>query len=440
MMIHSLINIALKRRMMTLFFPFLIFVLLFWMLFPSVLMAQSSRILTIEDAEELLLSKNLELVAERLEAEAMKGGITKARAFYNPNLSVGQFVYSPNYNERPDNIFGNTDVELSKRFDIFGKRGEQIRQAKLNVALKNLSNEQLVWELKLRLKRAFYPLYFFKKSLSFYDKSIASLKETVKNADQLSKKTDILLSDVLSLKALFLALQSERLSLQQELLVQSNILSLLLLDESNVHVTWVPSVDEGRVDKIQIDFDEKELMELALAYRLDLQSADSQVALEKSRLKLEEQMILPDLTLGIQFVQTGNFVNNYFGAMFEFELPVLYWNQGDILMARKKLEASSKRKSMALLLAEREVREAYMNATQIEKLYRSVDCSFVQSHESLVDQMTQSYLRGELSLSGYVNFYSSFRESIRLVSELASKRLIAFEELNHAVNTSRIQF
>ena len=170
--------------------------------------------ITLQQAEERFLKKNLQLLAARFNIDAAKAAVVQAELWNNPNISIEQNAYNK-FTKRYFDVTktGNTDIQLQQLILLAGKRDKQIRLAEINSQIVENSFYDLLRALKFELRTDFFDLYFLQQSLAFYDETIPNVRKTVAATEVIYQKRSILLSEVLRLKSLLFTLESERLGL-----------------------------------------------------------------------------------------------------------------------------------------------------------------------------------------------------------------------------------
>ena len=405
----------------------------------SIFAGQDTLRLSMEEAEQRFIERNLQVLSARANVEAAKAAIEQAGLWSNPNLSIEQNVYNPATKRYFDfTQDGNTEVALQQLLTLAGKRGKQIRIAEINASMSELALADLVRTLRLELRTNVIDLAYLRKSLSFYDESLATLRQTVISVERVYQNRSVLLSEVLRLKALLLSLETERQGrIRQAEDIQSD-LRILLRDTSQAIIA--PILDTESFERIDPDSSAMSAaIQSALRTRPDLMSVEASVHLDQANLSLQKAMSVPDVTIGGRWSRQGSYIPDYYAVSFAIDLPLFNRNQGIIALAERTLEADTYSHEGAKMRVVREIRSAYQRALEADRLYRSLDPSFGDSYRTLIKGMVSNYEKRNISLLEFTDFFESYRTSMTQVLQAANDRLDAFEAFNHAAGSKVLQ-
>jgi cobalt-zinc-cadmium efflux system outer membrane protein len=386
------------------------------------------------DAERRFLAGNLHLLAARFNLDAARAAVVQARLWSNPNVQIEQNVY----NQLTKRYFditktGNTDVQIQQLFLLAGKRDKQIRLAEINTEIAEHSLYEILRALRLELRCDFYDLFFLQQSLSFYDESLRLLRNTVTGVERVYAKRSILLGEVLRLKALLFSLVNERLALLNRAEEVQGGLRLLLRDTSRAHVFYVPLVRSGSLDSVTVDSRGlDQLIAEARERRPDFKIAGATVAFEETNLALQHALAVPDVTLGGLWSRAGSYIPDYFAVTVAVDLPLFNRNQGNILVSEKTLEADRANRDNIGRTVEKEVTVAFRRAVETDSAYRGFDRKFTGEYTTLVEGMVTNYLKRNMTVIEFTDFYESYRTAMLQMNQLQNDRVDAFEGLNYA--------
>lgn len=150
----------------------------FLLLTRGVLCAQQiSGTLTLKDAEQRFLERNLSLIAERYNIDMAQAQVLQAKLFENPVISLEQNVYNRLNGKYFD--FGNegeTVVEIEQVIRLAGQRNKQVKLEKINKEIAGYQFEEVLRTLRQELNEKFVQVYFLSKSISIYEKEVNSLQ------------------------------------------------------------------------------------------------------------------------------------------------------------------------------------------------------------------------------------------------------------------------
>ncbi|HXX64361.1 MAG TPA: TolC family protein [Bacteroidota bacterium] len=394
--------------------------------------------IALPDAEERFVRGNLQLLAARLNIDAARAAVLQAQLWSNPNIQIEQNVYNPQTRRYMDfTKEGNTEVQVQQLFLLAGKRDKQVKLAEINTRITEQTLYELLRALRLELRSDFFDLYFLQQSVAFYDESLKILRNTIGSVERIYEKRSILLAEVLRLKALLFSLENERLGLVSQMEEIQGGMRILLRDST--HATYVPQLARAHLDSIRVDtLSLDRLIALAKAQRPDYQMADATVRFEETNLALQRALAIPDVTLGGRYSRNGSYIPDYFAVTVSVDIPIFNRNQGNILVSERTLEVDKANRELVERTLEKEVTVAFRRAVVTDGLYRTFDRKFAAEYQSLVDGMVANYLKRNMTIIEFTDFYESYRTAMLQMNQLQDDRADAFESLYYALGSDRI--
>ena len=396
--------------------------------------------ITLQQAEERFLKKNLQLLAARFNIDAAKAAVVQAELWNNPNISIEQNAYNK-FTKRYFDVTktGNTDIQLQQLILLAGKRDKQIRLAEINSQIAENSFYDLLRALKFELRTNFFDLYFLQQSLAFYNETIPNVRKTVAATEVIYQKRSILLSEVLRLKSLLFSLENERLGLLNQVSEIEHGMGVLLRDTSGSISYFVPQLDSNAIDSLRVNaLSLQDVLATALEKRPDYKNAETQVQYEETNLSLQKAMRIPDLTVGGTYSRAGSYIPDYYALTLSIDLPIFNRNQGNVQISENTLEANKLLREYSRKTLEKEIATAYKKAIDTDSLFRAFDKKFTGEYKTLVEGMDADYQKRNITIIEFTDFYESYRTSMLQMNQLQNERLDAFEGLNYAAGTSLI--
>ena len=141
-----------------------VFLISFFLLLTGGICAQQATTgtLTLKEAEQRFLERNLSLIAERYNIDMAQAQVLQARLFENPVISLEQNVYN-RLNGKVFLIFGKegeTVVEVEQVIRLAGQRNKQIKLEKINKEIAEYQFEEVMRTLRQELNEKFVQVYF----------------------------------------------------------------------------------------------------------------------------------------------------------------------------------------------------------------------------------------------------------------------------------------
>ena len=198
------------------------FLISFFLLLTGGICAQQATTgtLTLKEAEQRFLERNLSLIAERYNIDMAQAQVLQARLFENPVISLEQNVYN--------RLNGETVVEVEQVIRLAGQRNKQIKLEKINKEIAEYQFEEVMRTLRQELNEKFVQVYFLSKSISIYEKEVNSLQELLAGMKLQQEKGNISLMEMSRLESMLFSLKKEKNERENELLTLRGELNVLL--------------------------------------------------------------------------------------------------------------------------------------------------------------------------------------------------------------------
>ncbi|WP_113618309.1 TolC family protein [Chitinophaga flava] len=387
--------------------------------------------LKLEEAEQIFLKNNLQLLAQQYNVDAASALIIQARLFPNPNFSVSQGFYNGE-NHKLFN-FGNsaseTQAALSQLIMLAGKRNKQIKLAKAGAQLAKYQLFDLIRTLKYTLRTNFFNIYYLQRSVRVYAMEIASLKVVVDAFEQQKGKGYISEKEVVRVKALLYSLQSEHHDLVDQINDLESELKLILQVKNTVYI--VPDIDQYQINNLSpAKYPLATLIDSAYHARTDLLIAKTTTEINKLNYSYQKALAVPDLTLQAAYDRQGSYVHNFNSLGVAFDLPVFNRNQGNIKSAKASIKAADATQKSVEADIEGTVYRALQKALDADKLYKGIDPAFESDFERLQHEVLINYQKRNIGLLDFLDFYDSYKQNVLQTNNIFFNRVSAFEDIN----------
>jgi outer membrane protein, heavy metal efflux system len=295
----------------------------------------SKRTVTLDEAVEIFMRQNLELVAARYDIETADAEKLTARLRPNPQLTFG-------LSDLPVNLSGplikeqTYDYGISRTIELGGKRSKRIGVADANSDLARGQFQMAVWQLTNDLKRKFYTVVLNQSLFNLARENEATFAEIVKHTTELMNAGEISGLDLERVEVEKLKFDTDVANSERDYELALRDLRFMLGGDYRVMDIEVA----GTIDYEPYQFSYAELRDKALAERPDLKAAKLSERAADANIRLQDAQRIPDLTLGggVEQVPTGT--SSYtFGV--GIELPFSNRNQGErakALIDKKKAQ------------------------------------------------------------------------------------------------------
>ena len=316
-----------------------VFLISFFLLLTGGICAQQATtgVLTLKEAEQRFLERNLSLIAERYNIDMAQAQVLQAKLFENPVISLEQNVYNRLNGKYFDfGKEGEMVVGIEQVIRLAGQRNKQVKLEKINKEIAEYQFEEVMRTLRQELNEKFVQVYFLSKSISIYEKEVNSLQELLAGMKLQQEKGNISLMEMSRLESMLFSLKKEKNERENELLTLRGELNVLLNLPGDTMVEL--SLDEEvlkQLDLSQLSFADLKAM---VNERPDLKIARSTVSASRANLKLQKSMAFPEFSVNGSYDRAGNFINNYFAIGVSLSVPIFNRNQGNVKAARFSIQ------------------------------------------------------------------------------------------------------
>jgi cobalt-zinc-cadmium efflux system outer membrane protein len=387
--------------------------------------------LTLGDAEQIFVQKNLLLIADKFNIQIARANIITAGLWDNPSIYLEQNIYNPLNKRYFDYTFtGENVVQIQQLFLLAGKRNKRVQLEQINMQIAEFQFYDLMRTLKFELRSNYFDLYYLQQISKIYDREITSIQKTITAFELLLSHGNISVKEVVRLKALLFSLESERLATIQQIGETQISLGILLNDSTHRYIK--PIVNKSLIDSVSLNgLNLPSLTETALSNRTDLKLYEADLHYDEKNLSYQRALAIPDLRLGGAYDRQGNFARDYTAVTLQMDLPAFNRNQGNIQASKYQIQQSKVRLEEYRKRVESEILGAFIKTSRVTELYNSFDKTFITDYDKLIAGVLQNYERKNISLIEFIDFYQSYKESYIKMNELERQRLTSFELLNY---------
>ncbi len=390
---------------------------------------QDTMHLTLEQAQDSFLSKNLSLIAQKYSIDSARAAVITAHLYENPEVSYSNSFYNP----VTHNFFEpEINAQVSQLIILAGKRNKAVTLAKSGIVIQQYQFYDVVRTLQYVLRNDFYNIYFLEQSSKLYDLEITYLKKIVPVYEEQEQKGYVALKDVLRIKSQLYTLQAEYNDLQTNI---DNVQSeFRLLIRSNPSVFIVPDANILSLSQSIISQTSYQaLIDSAVANRPDLKVLNASIDYSNNNLKLQKALAKPDLTVSANYDRLGSYVENYNSIGVGIPLPLFNRNQGNIRNAQIQIDVNKVNYENGIDKVKNDVSTNYITAVRSEKLLQGFDPSFDSDLQHLINEVSINFQKKNITLLEFLDFYESYRQNVLQLNQLRFDKMSALEQLNFAV-------
>jgi cobalt-zinc-cadmium efflux system outer membrane protein len=283
----------------------------------------AKRSITLTDAVEIFMQRNLQLVAARYDIDTAEAEKLTARLRPNPEFSFASSGV-------PLNLSGpliteqTYDYGISQTFELGGKRGKRIDLANKNADLARGQFEMAVWSLTNDLKRKFYTVLLNESLLKLARENQTTFSEIIKDTSELVQVGEISGLDLKRLEVEKLKFDTDVANSERDYEVALRDLRVTLGgDYQTMEIAPL-----GALDYQPFVFSLADLRDKSLAARPDLKAARLSERAADAAIRLQNAQRIPDVNIGggVEQVPAGG--SSYFFGV-GIALPIHDRNQGE---------------------------------------------------------------------------------------------------------------
>ncbi len=413
--------------------------LLFLLLAGKMCAQQVAGTLTLKEAEQRFLERNLSLIAERYNIDMAQAQVLQAKLFENPVISLEQNVYNRLNGKYFDfGKEGEAVVEIEQVIHFAGQRNKQVRLEKINKEIAEYQFEEVMRTLRQELNEKFVEVYFLSKSIAIYEKEVNSLQVLLGGMKVQQEKGNISLMEISRLESMLFSLKKEKNERENDLLTTRGELNLLLNLPEDTQVQL--SLDEEvlqQLDLSQLSFAD---LKAIINERPDQKIARSTVNASCANLKLQKSMAFPEFSVKGNYDRVGNFINDYFAIGVSLSVPIFNRNQGNIKAARFSIQQAGVQQEYAANRADMELFTAYTSLEKATQLYQSTNMDLERNFEKLITGVNENFTRKNISLLEFIDYYDSYKETCIQLYEIKKNVFLAMENLNTVVGQNVLNY
>jgi outer membrane protein, heavy metal efflux system len=387
---------------------------------------QDTLRVSLEQAEEIFLKKNLLLLSERYQVDAVKANEIQQKLYDNPTISAELATYGSN--KKWFDIGGNGQkvFGIEQVITLAGKRNKRVQLAKEQSVQADKQFYDLMRTLKYELRQSFYTVAYADELVTQYEEQMKQLQQIINAYEVQAAKRNVPLKDAVRLKAEYIQLSADRSSIVMESIAARQTLQLLM--------DTTAFIFPGRIKlDVQTLPDLSTLISLARQNRSDLQSQESQVKQEQLNYNYQRALATPDLTLGAGYDQNGSYVSHFYSLRAAIDIPLFNRNQGNIKAAKSMIRSAELALSYKQSEVDKEVASSLYRLNEAEKEYNISAQSFNKDFPEVNRAVIENFNKGNISLLEFVDFFENYNIAIRQLNQLHKQRRLAWEELEYTL-------
>lgn len=386
--------------------------------------------LSLNEAIEIGLKNNPEIISALKEIDASAGKILQAGRLQNAEISIEA-------NEIPNAYklgnAGELDINFNQPIEFFGKRSNRIQAAEKQKRIAELKYERTKKIITSQVKKVYYAGLLSKQIVESIEANITLLNDFLAQVtDRYQAGTSSYL-DIIRAKVETARLKNELFDARKNYLQIIAQLNILLGSENETEFILIDSLNY-KYSEINID---------TVVYSYSSQSnllkiSELQIEENKSFLSLAEKNALPDFSFGLSFQNRQSDLNKkfnqYLGLNIGISIPMFYSGgvRGDIQEAEANLAVSEIRYQYVKKRIIQNIRTAFNNLQFAEEQLKLFDASLIKDVEDELRAGITAYQNNQIDLLNLFDIYRTYRATKVEYSRTVYNTLIALSNLETA--------
>ena len=373
-----------------------------------VLVAQTPERLSLQQAVEIALRNNPDILTAQADIKGAAGRVLQAGRIPNPELLIV-------YNETPTDLrlgnAGEQDVELSQVIEFPGKRGLRMDAAQSGQTVAKLSLERTKTFVTTRVKRAYFQALLANEVARNLEFTISLLTDFLKVVTDRYQSHASSYLDVIRTKVELTRLRNDFFEAKRDVefrLAELNVLlgrsgeTAIVLADSLAYAPLLPSREEAIAQFTSQSF--------------SLQITEQRVGQSRSLHQLAQRGYFPDLSFSAalqrrhgQTSPTGS--TTYFGVGLGLSIPLWFWQgpKGDVQEMQALVDANTIRLEGTRRKVRQNISAAHRAARVAEQQLIVFDTSLLKDVEDELRSGITAYQNNQIDALNLFDIYRTHR-------------------------------
>lgn len=375
---------------------------------------QDTVYLTIPDAEQRFISKNLTLLINKYNVDIAKANYLQARLWFNPNLYYGttlyntetyKFIYQRNSAYYPNQSAGDETWNLQQLLTLAGRFSDTWKLAAVGVKQAQYQMDDILRNLKYELYTDISDLYYNQQEIKMYQYEEVQFQHLLDVTKELYKHGNASGNDVIQLQQQLQDAVAQEVSSQQSTYNDIQDLKILLRCPDNTYfiVKELPPLPTTFPTYMAMrDSAEKNRPDLLLCY------AGCEFA--ERNLKLQRATAVPDLTIGGTYTGVNAVTPQYVGVYASMDLPVFNRNQWNIAAAKYTVAQQEESDTLTLSTVQSQVTNAYCSLLLANRQLSKIDPDYGKNLDEMMANAIKNYERRNINILQLLSLISTYND------------------------------
>ncbi len=382
--------------------------------------------LTLGQAEEIFVKKNLFLLSMKYQVDAAKANEIQQKLYDNPTLSTELSVWGSNNKWFDIGNKGQKTIGVDQLIILAGKRNKRVSLAKEQTNEASIVLLEVLRGLKYELSNSFHTIAAANELTKTYNGQLEMLQRIINAYQDQSEKRNVSLKDVIRLRTEYIQLSADRNAVIMEAITARQTLQLLL-DTSAV---VIPVKENITHTSLPVAAD---LVQKALNNRPDMQLEQSRLKQEQLNYNLQKALARPDITIGAGYDQRSSYVDNLYSVRAAIDLPFFNRNQGNIKSAKAMIQSAETVVKYREKQVESEVFASLSRLKETDKEYNELQKSFNKDFSLVNQHVIENFNKGNISILEFLDFFENYNLAVQQLNQLEKQWRIAWEDIEYTI-------
>ncbi len=398
-------------------------------------------------AEQLFLTKNLRLIAEKLTISQAEAQILQAKAWPNPNFGIDQVnLWATQRQTRGEEVspplalgknFGRNQqfaFDLEQLILTAGKRRKMVAIEKVNRDRSEQYFLDLLVSLKAEFRNLLTELTADQQEKQLINDQVTILSEVLRAQERQYQNGNLSKAEYFRIKSLELELLDDLREKENEIQESQQQLKTLMALPAETYLiindgSSLPNYTALKQGGFQL-FKQKVSEDPPR-----LRAAQSEVEYAKAQHRYEQAKKTPDLTLKAGYDRNGNTMVDFVGFGVSADIPVFDRNKGNILSSKIEIEKTNHQLQDARNEWQNQLFKAYANFLASSDFYERLDARYATELNDLSESISRNFQKKNISLLEFLNYFEAFRANRETLLKANKNVRNSLEELNYLAGT-----
>lgn len=392
--------------------------------------------LTLGQAEQQFLQKNLTLLAGRYNIDVNRALIDQAKVWDNPVLITDQNIYADGqFFSHGKDLYGQPKgqvfIQLQQLIKTAGKRSKQVNLAVTTAEMSELQLQDVLRNLKYQLRTNYYTISQLFAIQQIYNQELQEMNHLLTGMEAELKAGNIAQREYLRVQALVISLQQDITENNRSLSDAEADLKTLLQVTGNTFIRPADTLAFPTFKPPVLD----ELVAAAKTNNAEYLLQQKQVLYQQQNLQYQKALKSPDITFAPEYDRASNYAPHYVGLTLSLPLPVFNRNKGNIKAAEFSIKQEQTSQQQLETELSNNVVNAYNKLMFTQQQNNGTQNDFYSSYQKMFANMLQSYRQRQLSLLEFIDFFDTYKEANVKLRQQQLNLHLAKEELNFQAGT-----